>query len=90
MNFKDNSIKIRFSSEHKDLIERAAAIKGLSINDFVVSTLHEKVTHIVKDHNVIELTEEDQKVFVEALLNPPLPNDNLRKAAEELDKVISS
>lgn len=34
------------------------------------------------EHGVIELTARDQKVFVQALLKPPKPNDNLRKAAK--------
>jgi uncharacterized protein (DUF1778 family) len=35
---------------------------------------------VILDNNTILKTMEDKKIFVDALLNPPAPNDNLKKA----------
>ena len=42
------------------------------------------------EHGVIELTARDQKVFVQALLNPPKPNEKLRKAAKRYRILVSA
>jgi len=39
---------------------------------------------------VIELTARDQKIFVQALLNPPKPNEKLRKAAKRYRMLVRS
>jgi uncharacterized protein (DUF1778 family) len=42
------------------------------------------------EHGVIELTARDQKVFVRALLNPPKPNEKLRKAAKRYRMLVGA
>jgi uncharacterized protein (DUF1778 family) len=39
-------------------------------------------TSVVEEHTRIELSERNQRAFVEALVNPPAPNKALREAAK--------
>jgi uncharacterized protein (DUF1778 family) len=41
-------------------------------------------------HNFIKLTKRDSEVFVDALLNPPELNKNLKAAAKKYFKLVSS
>jgi uncharacterized protein (DUF1778 family) len=76
-------IEARVSPKQKQLFERAAAIEGLTLTDFAISTMHRAATTIIQEHTVLELGMRDQQAFVEALMNPPEPNKALRKAARE-------
>lgn len=61
-------------------LKRAAELKGRSITDFVVSAAHEAAQHVIEEEGIIRLSAEDQRRFAEALINPPLANDALRRA----------
>ena len=65
------------------LLKRAAALKGRSISDFVVSAAHDAAQRVIDDETVIRLSAEDQARFAEALLNPPAPNQALAQAMQE-------
>lgn len=61
-------------------LKRAAELKGRSITDFVVSAAYEAAQHVIEEEGIIRLSAEDQRRFAEALMNPPLANDALRRA----------
>jgi hypothetical protein len=44
----------------------------------------------LKDFEVLHLREEAREVFVQAVLNPPAPNDAARAAAERYKKQIGA
>jgi uncharacterized protein (DUF1778 family) len=75
-------IEARVSPEQKELFERAAAIEGVTLTDFAISTMHRAATSVVQEHTTIELSVRNQRAFVEALRNPPEPNEALREAAK--------
>jgi len=75
-------IEARVSSEQKRFFERAAEIQGVTLTDFVISSMHRAATEALQSHNAIQLSSRDQAVFFDALLNPPRPNEALRAAAE--------
>lgn len=77
---RSERLEARVTSEQKDLIERAAAIQGRSVTDFVVSTVQDAAQKAIEDHQRIKLTLRESEAFVEALLNPPEPNDHLRES----------
>jgi uncharacterized protein (DUF1778 family) len=41
----------------------------------------------VRAHQVLELTSEGAAAFVDAITNPPEPNDNLRALAREAQEI---
>ena len=51
------------------------------MTDFVRSTMLSAAREAVRTHEVIKLTEEGSRVFVEALIDPPEPNEHLRALA---------
>ncbi len=61
-------------------LKRAAELKGRTITDFVVSAAHEAARQVIEEEGIIRLSAEDQLRFAEALMNPPLANDALRRA----------
>jgi uncharacterized protein (DUF1778 family) len=69
-------------------IRRAAELKGRTVTDFVVSAAHAAAQRAIEEEGIIRLSAEDQLRFVEALLNPPPPNEALRRAVRlHLDQV---
>ncbi len=83
-------LEARIRADQKHLIERAAAVRGVTVTDFVIGTVHEAATRTVHEHEVMLLGREDRARFVEALLNPPSPSPALRGAAERHKKMLES
>lgn len=75
-------IEARVSPKQKELFERAAAIEGVTLTDFAISSMHRAATTVIQEHTAINLSVRNQRAFVEALRNPPEPNKALRKAAK--------
>ena len=78
---RDARLEARVPRETKTLWERAAAVQGRKVTEFVVSSASEAAHRILRDSELSSLTRLDRIAFVEALLNPPAPNERLRKAA---------
>ena len=74
-------IEARVSLKQKELFERAAAIEGVTLTDFAISSMNRAATSVVQEHTTIDLSVRNQRAFVEALRNPPEPNEALREAA---------
>ena len=80
---RDSRLELRLASDEKAIIERAAALSGSNTTDFVRSTMLTAAKEVVRMHEVIELTAEGSRVFVEALIDPPEPNEHLRALARD-------
>ena len=76
----DERLEARISTEQKRLFKEAATLRGVTLTDFVVSSVHEAAVRTLEARHVIELSQNDQRAFVEALSRPPAPNPVLRKA----------
>jgi uncharacterized protein (DUF1778 family) len=74
-------LEARITPDQKDLFKRAASLRGVTLTDFVVSSVHEAAVRTLEAMHVIEFGRRDQRAFVDALLNPEPPNKNLTKAA---------
>lgn len=80
---------VRLPKEQKEAIELAAMLSGFkSKSEFIVHTLFKEATSIIEKHSQIIASEKDQKVFFEAIVNPPKPNKNLLKAAKNYNKLV--
>ena len=75
-------LEARITPEQKALFQRAAALSGQTLTEFVVETLEAAAEETVRTREVIKLSPRDSILFVETLLNPPGPNDALRAAFE--------
>lgn len=78
----------RVTREEKELIETAASLRGTSASDFVRMATREAALKTIREHEVLMLNEEEKRIFVEALLNPPKPSANLIAAARRYKKVV--
>ena len=79
-NSKDERIYARVTGDHKQLFEKAAGIRGLSLTDFVVLSAYEKAVKVIKESDtLLHLNTHDSRHFVDALLNP--------RSAEDLPKL---
>lgn len=76
-------LDLRVSGEEKETITKAAALGGHTISEFVRSTMLAAANREIREHEVIRLTNEGSRAFVAALMNPPEPNENLRRLARE-------
>ena len=75
---RSRRLDLRVAPDEKELIDRAAALTGSNTTDFIRSTTLAAARDAIRMHEVIKLTAEGSRVFVEALVNPPEPNEHLR------------
>ena len=87
---RDQRLEARVTPDQKELIERAACVQGRTVTDFVVSVLQDAAKQAIADHTVWKLTQEQQKVFIGALTDPPEPNQNLQQAYKRYRKYKAS
>lgn len=71
-------LETRVTTEQKNLIERAAALQGRTITDFVLTSVQDAARRTIEEHQQLELSVRDSEAFVEALLNPRPVNGRLR------------
>jgi uncharacterized protein (DUF1778 family) len=75
-------IEVHVEPKKKRLFERAAAIEGVTLTDFAISSMQRAAATAVQEHTQIELSQRSQRMFVEALMNPLPPNEALRAAVK--------
>ena len=76
---RSERLETRITAEQKRLVERAAALQGRTVTDFVLSSVQDAAQRAIDDHQRIQLSIRDAEAFVKALLDPPEPNDHLRE-----------
>ena len=81
-------IEARISPEMLAVVKRAAEIQGRSLSDFVVAAAQQEARRTIEDASIIRLSVEDQRLMMDAILNPPVPNTALRKAAEAHKRLV--
>lgn len=74
-------IEARIAPDALAIVKRAAELQGRSVSDFVVAAAQEAAHRTIEETQIIRLSVEDQRAFAEAIINPPEPNDALRRAA---------
>ena len=77
---KSERLEARVSLEQKQLIQHAAALRGQTVTDFVVSSVHEAAQRAVHKEALMTLTVADQRAFVAALLEDAEPTPRLKEA----------
>jgi uncharacterized protein (DUF1778 family) len=86
---RDERLDARVSREEKEMIETAASLRGTSASDFVRIVTREAALNTIREHEVLTLNEKAKRIFVEALLNPPKPNERALEAARRLKKEMA-
>jgi uncharacterized protein (DUF1778 family) len=81
-NPKSARLEARITPDLQALLKRAAELEGRSVSDFVITAAQEAAVRRIEQAQVIRLSLDDQRAFVEAILNPPEPTPSLRRAFE--------
>ena len=71
-------LETRVTADQKILIERAAALQGRTVTDFVLANVQEAARQAIETHGRPHLSIKDSDAFVEAMLRPQPINDRLR------------
>jgi uncharacterized protein (DUF1778 family) len=82
-------LEARVTPELKERLVRAAQLQGTSLSEFMTRNLQEAAQRTIREHERWELDAQERELFISTLLNPPEPNENLRKAAEEYRALMS-
>jgi uncharacterized protein (DUF1778 family) len=75
-------LEARVTADEKELLQEAAAAKGLTLTAFVTSSAREAAIKVLREQHVIELGRKDQRAFAQAMLDPDAPNERLRTLAK--------
>lgn len=79
-NGTDERLEAPINTEQMRLFREAAALRGVTLTEFVVNSVHEAAVRMLEPRYVIELSQNGQRAFVGALTRPPAPNAALRRA----------
>jgi len=82
-------VEARIPSEQKHLFQRAAAVRGVNLTTFMVDSMREAALRTLEQYESIKLTDQERRIFIETLLNPPPPNKALRAATERYKEMVS-
>ena len=77
---KRDRMHLRLDARTKQKLERAAAYEETTVSDFVLANAVAAAERVIDSHEKITLSAKDWDVFYDALVNPPEPNEKLRKA----------
>src|SRR5258708_37249604 len=72
-------LEARVTAEQKTLIERAAALQGRTVTDFVLTSVQDAARRAIAEHQQLELSVRDSEALVEALRHPRPVNARLRR-----------
>ena len=78
---RTDRLEVRIPSDLKALMVRAAELQGQTLTDFVVASASETARRVIRESEVLALSERDQVAFAEALLDPPEPSERMKAAA---------
>ena len=81
-------LEARVTADQKRLLQEAAEVQGRKLTDFVVGSLVETATRVLRERELVVLGAKDREVFVRALLSPPmLKGGRLARAVDQYRRV---
>jgi uncharacterized protein (DUF1778 family) len=82
-------IEARIAPDALLVVKRAAELQGRSISDFVVAAAQEVATRTIDEAQLIRLSIEDQRRFVDLLAKPPALAPALKRAKKAHRRLIA-
>ena len=77
---KDNRIDLRVTQEQKELLERAAALKGISVSAYTLFHVLPAAKQDLDSHERLILSDRDRDLFMSVMENPPALKGKLKSA----------
>ena len=87
---RSSRIEARIRPDALAVVRRAAEIQGRSLSDFVAAAAQEVAHRTIEETEIIRLAVEDQRLLVEALLNPPEPTPAMERAIERYQRMVKA
>lgn len=87
---KDRRLEARVNAAQKLLMERAAALRGQTLTQFVLDSAVRSAEETIEQNDIITLSARDSLIFAEALLAPALPNRHLQEALADYKRSVKS
>ncbi|MDU2938058.1 MAG: DUF1778 domain-containing protein [Enterobacteriaceae bacterium] len=84
---KKKRIDLRLSDDDKGMIEEAAVLTNQTITQFMLRSASERAAQVIEQHRRMVLNDESWARVMDALSNPPEPNEKLKKAARRLQNM---
>jgi uncharacterized protein (DUF1778 family) len=81
-------IEARIAPNALRIVKRAAELQGRSISDFMVAAAQEVANRTIDEAQIIRLSVEDQRRFVDLLLQPPALNPAMKRAKRAHARMI--
>ena len=79
---RDARLDFRLQSEHKKLIEQAAAASGQSVSEFALSHLIRIASETIDRATSTRLNQRDRDAFLRLIMDEAEPNPALKAAAD--------
>jgi len=86
INQKQKRIDLRVTEEQKELLERAANLKGVSLSSYLLSNSLTMARMDLEQHHKLILADCDRDLFLDLINNPPEANEALLKAMNNLNQ----
>ena len=83
-------ITARVPHSTRAIIERAAAIYGATISQFIVQASVEQANRVLHSMEMVKLSSRDARIFIDALTKPPVPNKKLKEAVRAHKRLVES
>lgn len=83
-------LEARVPAELKRMFQDAAAMRGVTLSDFIINSAHDVALQTTEQHNIIRLSREASIQFAEALQRPPRHLPRLQAAAQRYLKAASA
>lgn len=84
---KKQRIDLRLTDDDKSMIEEAAAMTNQTITQFMVSSASERAAEVIEQHRRLVLNEASWDRVMQAISNPPAPNERLKRTAKRLQNM---
>lgn len=85
---RTSRIEARISPDILAVVKQAAALQGRSVSDFITSAAQTEAYRTIRETQTIRLSVEDQRRFVDQLLNPPALSPAMERARAAHTRLI--
>ncbi|NEN88646.1 MAG: DUF1778 domain-containing protein [Okeania sp. SIO3H1] len=82
-NTKKTTITLTLEPEQKQLLEQAAALRRLTVNEYLLLIALETASEETAEPEVIVASDRDWEIIESAILNSPAANEALKAAINE-------
>jgi uncharacterized protein (DUF1778 family) len=86
----DDRITARVPHSTRTIIERAAAVSGATISQFVTQASVERANEVLRSMEMVKLSSRDTQTVLDALTKSPMPNKKLQEAVRAHKRLVES